>query len=85
MTTADVMVGIGSLRSSKPVTSLPVYATSIEQFQMPTVPAEILNRLCRDHDHLAEIIFPQICDNKIAILKGADAFLATVPRQFTTG
>ena len=30
VTTADVMVGIGSLSSSKQVTSLPVYATSIE-------------------------------------------------------
>ena len=85
VTTADVRIGIGSLHSSKPVTSLPVYATSIEQFQMPIVPAEMLNRLCRDHDHLAEINFPQIRDNKIGILIGADAFLATVPRQFTTG
>ena len=85
MTTADVMIGIGSLRSSKPVTNLPVYATSIDQFQMPTVPAEMLNRLCRDHDHLAEVNFPQIRDNKIGILIGADAFLATVPRNFTTG
>ncbi|XP_075248279.1 uncharacterized protein LOC142341244 [Convolutriloba macropyga] len=79
------MIGIGSLGSSKPVTSLPVYATSIEQFQMPTVPAEMLNRLCRDHDHLAEINFPQIRDNKIGKLIGADAFLAAVPRHFTTG
>ena len=85
VTTAVVIVGIGSLRSSKPVTSLPVYATSIEQFQMPTVPAEMYNRLCRDHDHLAEINFPQIRDNKIGIFIGADAFLATVPRHFTTG
>ena len=85
VTTADVMIGIGSLHSSKPVTNLPVYATSIEQFQMPIVPAEMLNRLCRDHDHLAEINFPQIRDNKIGILIGADAFLATVPRHFTTG
>ena len=85
VTTADVMIGIGSLRSSKPVTSLPVYATSIEQFQMPTVPAKMLNRLCRDHDHLAEVNFPQIRDNKFGILIGADAFLATVPRHFTTG
>ena len=85
VTTADVMIGIGPLRSSKPVTSLPVYATSIEQFQMPTVPAEMLNRLCTDHDHLAEFNFPQIRDNKIGILIGADAFLATVPRHFTTG
>ena len=44
----------------------------------------MLNRLCRDHDQLAEINFPQI-RNKIGILIGADAFLATVPRQFTTG
>ena len=85
VTTADAMIGIGSLHSSKPVTSLPVYATSIEQFQMPIVPAEMLNRLCKDHDHLAEINFPQIRDIKIGILIGADAFLATVPRQFTTG
>ncbi|XP_075243712.1 uncharacterized protein LOC142337964 [Convolutriloba macropyga] len=85
VTTADVMIGIGSLRSSKPVTSLPVYATSIEQFQMPSVPAEMLNRLCRDHDHLAEVNFPQIRDNKNGLLIGADAFLATVPKYFTTG
>ena len=87
VTTADVMIGIGSLRSSKPVTSLPVYATSIEQLQMPTFPAEMLNRLCRDHDHLAEVSLPHIRDNKIeiGILIGADAFLATVPKHFTTG
>ncbi|XP_075250873.1 uncharacterized protein LOC142343070 [Convolutriloba macropyga] len=85
VTTVDVMIGIGSLRSSKPVTSLSVYATSIEQFQTPTVPAEMFNRLCRDHDHLTEINFPQFHDNKIGILIGADAFLATVPRHFTTG
>ena len=85
VTKADVMIGIGSLHSSKPVTSFPVYATSIEQFQMSIVPAEMLNRLCRDHDHLAEIKFPQIRDNKVGMLIGADAFLATVPRHFTTG
>ena len=82
-TTVDVM--IGSIHSSQPVTSLPVYATSFEQFQMLIVPAEMLNRLCRDHDHLAEINFPQIRDKKIGILIEADAFLATVPRHFTTG
>ncbi|XP_075250872.1 uncharacterized protein LOC142343069 [Convolutriloba macropyga] len=48
VTTVDVMIGIGSLRSSKPVTSLSVYATSIEQFQTPTVPAEMFNRLWAD-------------------------------------
>ena len=85
MTTADVMVGIGSLRSSKRVKILPVYASSVDQFKMPTVSAEMLNRLCRDHDHLAEIDFPQIRDNKNGILIAADAFLATVPRHFTTG
>ena len=85
VTTADVMIGIGSLRSSNPVTSLSVYTTSIEQLQLPTVPAEMLNRLCREHDHLADINFPQICDNKIGIFIGAEAFLATVPRHFTTG
>ena len=85
VTTADVLIGIGSLRSSKPVTGLPVYATSIEHFQMLTAPAEMLNRLRRDHDHLAEIIFPQICDNKIGLLILADAFLATVSRYFSTG
>ena len=84
VTTADVMVGICSLRSSKRVTRLPVYATSVDQFKMPTVPAEMLNRLCRDHDHLAEIDFPKIRDNKIGILIGADAFLAAVLRHFTT-
>ena len=76
-------MGIGSLGSSKPVTCLPVYATSIEQFQTPSVLAKMLNRLCRDHDLLAEVNF--LRDNKIGILIGADAFLATVPRHFTTG
>ena len=84
VTTADVMIGIGSHRSAKPVTSLPVYATSIEEFQMQTVPVEILNRLCRDHDHQAEINFPQICDNKIGIHIGVDAFLAIFPKNCTT-
>ena len=85
VTTVDVMIGIGSLRSSKPVTSLRVYATSIDQFQMPTLPAEMLIRLCRDHYLLAENNFPQILENKIGIIIGADAFLATVPRHFTSG
>ena len=44
----------------------------------------MLNRLCRDHDRLAEINLPQFRDNKIGILIEADAFLATVPRHFTT-
>ena len=46
VTTAHGIIGIGSLHSSEPVTSFPVYATSIEQFQMPTNPSEMWNRLC---------------------------------------
>ncbi|XP_075259863.1 uncharacterized protein LOC142351609 [Convolutriloba macropyga] len=49
---------------------------------MPRVQIEMLNEICRDHSHLR---FPAIRDNRIGILIAADAFTATVPRQFTTG
>ena len=52
---------------------------------MPRVQIEMLNEICRDHSHLQNIRFPAIRDNRIGILIGADAFTATVPRQFTTG
>ena len=52
---------------------------------MPRVQIEMLNEICRDHSHLQNIRFPTIRDNRIGILIGADAFTATVSRQFTTG
>ena len=83
--TADVMIGIGALYSSCPVIRIPVYATAMDEFRMPRVQIEMLNEICRDHSHLQSIRFPTIRDNRIGILIGADAFTATVPRQFTTG
>ena len=83
--TADVMIGIGALCSSCPVIRIPVYATAMEEFRMPRVQIEMLNEICRDHYHLQNIRFPTIRDNWIGILIGADAFAATVPRQFKTG
>ena len=41
---------------------------------MPTVPIQMLNSVCKDFGHLIDINFPQIRDNKIGILIGADAF-----------
>ena len=52
---------------------------------MPNVPVEMLNFICADYDHLNNITFPQIRDNSIGVLIGADAFIATVPLKFTTG
>ena len=52
---------------------------------MPNVPVEMLNSICADYDHLNSITFPQIRDNKIGVLIGADAFIATVPLKITTG
>ena len=51
---------------------------------MPNVPVEMLNSICADYDHLNNITFPQIRDNRIGVLIGADAFIATVPLKFTT-
>ena len=79
------MIGIGALYSSCPVIRIPVYATAMDEFRMPRVQIEMLNEICRDHYHLQSIRFPTIRDNRIGILIGADAFTATVPRQFTTG
>ena len=79
------MIGIGALYRSCPVIRIPVYATAMEEFRMPRVQIEMLNEICRDHSHLQSIRFPTIRDNRIGILIGADAFTATVPRQFTTG
>ena len=64
---------------------LPVYATSASDFQMPNVPHEVLNSICADYDYLNYITFPQLRDNRIGVLIGADAFIATVPLKFTTG
>ena len=65
--------------------NLPVYATSASDFQMLNVPVEMLNSICDDYDHLNNIIFPQIPDNRMGVLSGADTFIAKVPLKFTTG
>ena len=85
ITSTDVLLGIGSLNSTRPLFNLPVYATSASDFQMPNVPVDMLNSICADYDHLNDITFPQIRDNRIGVLIGADAFIATVPLKFTTG
>ena len=83
--TADNMIGIEALYSSCPVTKIPVYETAIEEFRMPRVQIETLNEICRDHSHLQNINFTTIRYNWIRIRIEADAYTATVPRQFTTG
>ena len=85
ITSTEFLLGIGSLNSTRPLFNLPVYATSASDFQMPNVPVEMLNSICADYDHLNNIIFPKIRDNRIGVLIGADAFIATVPLKFTTG
>ena len=52
---------------------------------MPSVPVEMLNSICNDYDHLNNITFTKIRDNRIGLLIGADAFIATVLLKFTTG
>ena len=77
------MIGIGALCSSCPVIRIPVYERAMEEFRMPRAQIEMLNEICQDHSHLQNIRFPAIRDNRTGILIGADAFTATVPRQFT--
>ena len=85
MTSTEVLVGIGTLNSTRLLFNVHVYATSASEFQMPNVPVEKLNAICADYDHLNNITFPHIRDNRIGDLIGADAFIATVPLKFTTG
>ena len=81
----EIFLGIEAIDSSRPIINLPVFATSATDFQMPTVPIQMLNSVCKDFGHLSVINFPQIRDNRIGILIGADAFTATVPLKFTIG
>ena len=85
ITSTEVLLGIGSLNSTRPLFNLLVYATSASDFQMPNVAVEMLNSICAEYDHLNNITFPQTHDNRIGVLIGADAFIATVPLKFTTG
>ena len=63
--TTEIFLGIGAIDSSRPIINLPVFATSTTDFQMPTVPIQMLNSVCKDFVHLSDINFPQIRDNKI--------------------
>ena len=83
--TTEIFLRIGAIDSSRLIINLPVFATSTTDFQMPTVPIQMLNSVCKDFGHLGDIKFPQIRDNKIGILIGADAFTATVPLKYTIG
>ena len=62
-----------------------MFATSTTDFQMPTVPIQMHKIVCKDFGHLSGINFPQIRDNRIGILIGADAFTAAVPLKYTIG
>ena len=57
ITSTEVLLGIGSLNSTRPLFNLPVYATSASDFQMPNVPVEMLNSICADYDHLNNFKF----------------------------
>ena len=81
----EVLLGIGSPNSTRPPFNLPMHATSASDFQMPNVPVEMMNSVCADYEHLNNITFPQIRDNRIGVLIGVDAFILTVPLKFTTG
>ena len=83
--TTEIFLGIEAIDSSRPIINLPVFAASTTDFQMPTVPIKMLNSVCKDVGHLSGISFPQIRDNRIGILIGADAFTATVPLKYTIG
>ena len=83
--TTKIFLGIGAIDSSRPIINLPVFAAFTADFQMPTVPIQMLNSVCKDFGHLSGINFPQIRDNRIGILIGADAFTATVPLKYTIG
>ena len=52
---------------------------------MPTVPIQMLNSVCKDFGHSSGINIPQIRDNRVGILIGADTFTATVPLKYTIG
>ena len=80
--TTEIFFGIDS---SRPIIKLPVFATSTTVFQMPTVPIQMLNSVCKDFGHLSGINFSQIRDNRIGILIGADAFTATASLKYTIG
>ena len=62
--TTEICLGIGAIDSSRPIINLPVFATSTTDFQMPTVPIQMLNSVCKDFGHLSDINFPQIRDVK---------------------
>ena len=83
--TTEVFLEFGAIDSSRPIINLPVFATSTTDFQMPTVPIQMLNSVCKDFGHLSGINSPQIRDNRIGILIGADSFTATVPLNYTIG
>ena len=85
VTTADFIINFAPLCSSKSLTAFFAYPTSSKQFQMVTIFVKLLKSPCRDHDHLAEIIFHQTRDNKVAVFIGGDAFMATIPKKFITG
>ena len=79
-------MGLGASYSSCPLIRTPVYATAMENFWRSRVQIEMLNNICRGYSHVVQNIrFPSIRDNRIRILNGADAFTATVVKQFTTG
>ena len=82
--TTEVFLEFGAIDSSRPIINLPVFATSTTDFQMPTVPIQMLNSVCKDFGHLSGIN-SQIRDNRISILIGADDFTATVPLKYTIG
>ena len=62
-----------------------MYATSASDFQKLNVPVKVLNSICAEYDHPDNISCPLIRDNRIGVLIGTDAFIATVPLKFTTG
>ena len=82
--TTEVFLEFGAIDSSRPIINLPVFATSTTDFQMPTVPIQMLNSVCKDFGHLSGIN-SQIRDNRIGILIEADSFTATVPLKYTIG
>ena len=83
--TTEIFHEIGDIDSSRPIINLPVFATSTTDFQIPTVPIQMINSVCKDFGHLSGINFSQIRDNRIGILYFFYSNSSTQVHNRTTG
>ena len=87
ITFTEVILGLGSLNSTRLLFNLPFYATSASDFQILNgiYPFRCCTTICANFNHPNKISFPQIQDNRIRVLIRKDAFIAAVSLNFTTG